>query len=244
MRLVLPRLYVILDAALLRIPETECAKCLVDAGVCLLQYRNKGATARELFAASSRLAAVLKPAKVRFIVNDRADVAALVDADGVHVGQEDLGVEEARTVLGAGKWVGVSTHNEEQLMAAAGSSADYVAVGPVFATGSKRNPDPVVGLELVRRARAITEKPIVAIGGITLERAAEVVKAGADSVAVISDIAAAEDPGARAREFVELLGRMDADRGSRELRGSPVSGGGMDKNGIALKSPNDAGQGR
>lgn len=244
MRLVLPRLYVILDAALLRIPETECAKSLVDAGVCLLQYRDKTATARELLAASNRLAALLKPTSVRWIVNDRADVAALADADGVHVGQEDLGVEEARTVLGAGKWVGVSTHSEDQVVAAAGSSADYIAVGPIFATESKRNPDPVVGLELVRRARQLTEKPIVAIGGITLERAAEVVEAGADSVAVISDILRAEDPQIRAREFVELLGRMDAGRGTTERMGSPESGEGMEKNGTAWKRPSDAEQKR
>jgi thiamine-phosphate pyrophosphorylase len=223
MRLVLPRLYVILDAALLKTPEIDCAKSLVDAGVCLVQYRNKRATARDLFESSRELAAFFKPNQVRFIVNDRADVAALADADGVHVGQEDLGVAEARAVIGAGKWVGVSTHNEQQVVEAAGSSADYVAVGPIFATGSKMNPDPVVGVGLVRRARAMTEKPIVAIGGITVERAAEVLEAGADSVAVISDILAAEDVGRRAREFVELLER------SNFRDGSETSGNALEK---------------
>jgi thiamine-phosphate pyrophosphorylase len=223
MRLVLPRLYVILDAALLKTPEIDCAKSLVDAGVCLVQYRNKRATARDLFESSRELAAFFKPHQVRFIVNDRADVAALADADGVHVGQEDLGVAEARAVIGAGKWVGVSTHNEQQVVEAAGSSADYVAVGPIFATGSKMNPDPVVGVGLVRRARAMTEKPIVAIGGITVERAAEVLEAGADSVAVISDILAAEDVGRRAREFVELLER------SNFRDGSETSGNALEK---------------
>jgi thiamine-phosphate pyrophosphorylase len=231
MRLVLPRLYVILDAALLKTPEIDCAKSLVDAGVCLVQYRNKRATARELFESSRELAAFFKPHQVRFIVNDRADVAALTDADGVHVGQEDLGVAEARAVIGAGKWVGVSTHNEQQVVEAAGSSADYVAVGPIFATGSKMNPDPVVGVGLVRRARAMTEKPIVAIGGITVERAAEVLEAGADSVAVISDILAAEDVGRRAREFVELLERSNFRDGS-------------ETSGAALEKLNDAGRGR
>jgi thiamine-phosphate pyrophosphorylase len=205
MRLVLPRVYVILDAALLNLPEVECAKTLVDAGVRLIQYRNKSASARQLFESSRELAKILHPAGVRFIVNDRADVAALADAGGVHVGQDDLGVEQAREIVGAQKWVGVSTHNLEQLKRAAESSAEYLAVGPIFSTSSKTSPDPVVGVEFVRKARSLTEKPIVAIGGITLERAAQVLQAGADSVAVISDIWRSDNPGRRAREYVELL---------------------------------------
>jgi len=210
MRLVLPRLYVILDAALISIPEKDCARNLVDAGVRLLQYRNKHASARQLFETSQELAAFLKPAGVQFIVNDRADVAALVGTDGVHVGQDDLGVEQAREVVGAGKLVGISTHNIEQFRAAAATSADYLAVGPVFATGSKENPDPVVGLGCVRQVHAMTEKPIVAIGGITLETAAEVMDAGADSVAVISDILRAENPGQRARQYIDLLDKRNS----------------------------------
>jgi thiamine-phosphate pyrophosphorylase len=207
MRLVLPRVYVILDAALLNIPEIECARKLADAGARLIQYRNKNASARELFEKSRELAALLNPIGVKFIVNDRADVAKLAGADGVHVGQDDLGVEQARAVLGSGKWVGVSTHNVEQFRAALETSADYIAVGPIFTTGSKMNPDPVVGLELVRQARTMTDRPIVAIGGITLERAGEVVEAGADSVAVISDILRAENPGERARQYIDSLER-------------------------------------
>ena len=143
-------------------------------------------------------------------MNDRADVAALAGADGVHVGQDDLGVEQARAVVGSAKWVGVSTHNAEQFQLAAKTSADYLAVGPIFATGSKENPDPVVGVEFVRQARAMTDKPIVAIGGITLERAAEVPKAGADSVAVISDILRAENPGRRARQYIDLFDKQNS----------------------------------
>jgi thiamine-phosphate pyrophosphorylase len=210
MRLVLPRLYVILDAALISIPEKDCAQKLVDAGVRLIQYRNKRASARQLFETSRELAEFLKPAGVQFIVNDRADVAALAGADGVHVGQDDLGVDQAREVLGAGKWVGVSTHDPEQFQAAVATSADYLAVGPVFATGSKENPDPVVGLEFVRQARVMTDKPIVAIGGIALESAAEVMDAGADSVAVISDILRAENPGQRARQYIDLLDKQNS----------------------------------
>jgi thiamine-phosphate pyrophosphorylase len=138
-------------------------------------------------------------------MNDRADVAFLAGASGVHLGQEDLGVEQARAVIGAGKLIGVSTHNLEQFQQAAATSADYVAVGPVFSTSTKPNPDPVVGTDFIRQVRGLTKKPIVAIGGITLERAAEVIQAGADSVAVISDILRAPDPGQRARQYVNLL---------------------------------------
>jgi thiamine-phosphate pyrophosphorylase len=139
------------------------------------------------------------------LVNDRADVAFLAGATGVHVGQEDLGVAEARSVMGPAKLVGVSTHNLEQFQRAAQTTADYLAVGPVFSTSTKANPDPVVGIEFIRRMRPLTDKPIVAIGGITLEHAAEVVEAGADSVAVIGDILLAPDPGKRARQFLDLL---------------------------------------
>ena len=205
-RLVLPRLYVILDAALLTVPETECAEKLAAAGVRLVQYRNKGASARELFERSKRLSSLLVPRGVTFIVNDRADVAAAAEASGVHVGEEDLGAEAARSVIGTGKLLGVSTHTSEQFKQAIATSADYVAVGPLFSTATKANPDPVVGIELIRRIRPLTDKPIVAIGGITLDRAAKVLQAGADSVAVISDVLLAPDPGQRVRQYIELLG--------------------------------------
>ena len=205
MRLVLPRLYVILDAALLTIPETECARQLVDAGVRVLQYRHKEASSRELLENAKKLSLALVPRGVTFVVNDRADVAALAGASGVHVGQEDLAVEDARAVVGPGRLVGVSTHNGAQFEQAAGTSADYIAVGPIFSTSTKSNPDPVVGTEFIRQVRPLTDKPIVAIGGITLERAAEVVRAGADAVALISDILRARNPGERARQFIETL---------------------------------------
>ncbi len=205
MRLVIPKLYVILDAGMLTEPAGETAKKLMDAGVRLLQYRDKRAAARELWSESRALAAAARAANCVFFVNDRPDVAYLAGADGVHVGQEDLEVEQARSVIGAERWVGVSTHNLEQFGTAAASSADYIAVGPIFPTKSKENPDPVVGMELLRRVRSLTEKPIVAIGGITLERAPEVLEAGADSVAVISDIVRAKDPAGKAREYIERL---------------------------------------
>ena len=171
----------------------------------MLQYRNKSASSRELFESSRRLSSQLVPKGISFLVNDRADVASVVDATGVHVGQEDLSAEAAREVVGTGKWVGVSTHNLEQFEHAAATSADYIAVGPVFCTSTKTNRDPVVGIDFIRRVRALTKKPIVAIGGITVGRAAELIRAGADSVAVASDILRAPDPGRRARQYIELL---------------------------------------
>ena len=205
MRLVLPRLYVILDATLLNNSPHDCAQELAAAGVRLLQYRNKSASARDLLETSRQLVSSLASYGSSLIVNDRPDVAALAGAAGVHVGQEDLDPEQARAVVGEEMWVGTSTHNLEQFGRAAATSADYIAVGPIFATTSKENPDPVVGLELVRQVRPLTDKPIVAIGGITLERAASVIAAGADSVAVIRDVLCAAKPGERARRFLETL---------------------------------------
>jgi thiamine-phosphate pyrophosphorylase len=205
MRLVLPRLYVILDATLLNNSPYDCAQELADAGVRLLQYRDKSACARDLLKTSRELVSSLNSYGSSLVVNDRPDVAALAGAAGVHVGQEDLEPQQARAVVGKEMWVGVSTHNLEQFRRAAGTTADYIAVGPIFATASKANPDPVVGLELIRQVRPLTEKPIVAIGGITLERAASVIAAGADSVAIIRDVLCAAKPGERARRFLETL---------------------------------------
>ena len=209
MRLVLPPLYVILDATLLKHSPQNCAQELAAAGVRLLQYRDKSAAAKELLETSRELASSLESPHTALIVNDRPDVAALAGARGVHVGQDDLGVEQARAVVGNEMWIGVSTHNLEQFRRAAATSANYIAIGPVFATTSKANPDPVVGLELIREVRGLTEKPIVAIGGITLDRAKSVMDAGTDSVAVISDILLARSPGERARQFLDALSQSN-----------------------------------
>lgn len=204
-RLVLPRLYVILDATLLSVSAIDCAQELAGAGVRLMQYRLKHAPAGEMLRVSRQLASALQPQGITFIVNDRPDVAAMAEASGVHVGQDDLGVAATRTLVGD-TVIGISTHNLEQFRAADASTADYIAVGPIFATSSKANPDPVVGIELIRQVRALTSKPIVAIGGIKLENAAEVIAAGADSVAVISDVLCAADRCQRAKQYIELLG--------------------------------------
>ena len=204
MNLVFPRLYAILDASLLTASEMELAETLAESGVELIQYRNKNATSRDLFETSRKLSARLSQRHARFIVNDRPDIALLSGAGGVHVGQEDLGVEQARAICGAGRWVGISTHTLEQVAAADRTTADYIAFGPIFPTTTKQNPDAVVGTELLRRVRQMTRKPLVAIGGITVERAAEVYDAGADSLAVARDLIVAKDPGARVREYLQV----------------------------------------
>lgn len=205
MRIALPRLYVILDATLLNNSPYNCAEELAAGGVRLLQYRDKAASAADLLETSQRLISSMKSRGVSMIVNDRPDVAALAGAAGVHVGQEDLDPEQARAVVGEQMWVGVSTHNVEQFRRALATTADYIAVGPIFATPSKANPDPVVGLDFIRQVRPLTDKPIVAIGGITLESAASVVAAGADSVAVIRDVLCAANPAEKARRYLETL---------------------------------------
>ncbi len=206
MNLVFPRLYAIIDPTLLTISELELAEALAGSGVELIQYRNKTAPSRQFFEISRQLSRALSPRGVRLVVNDRPDIALLAGAGGVHVGQDDLSVEDARAICGGldGKdcWVGVSTHTLEQLAAADRTSADYIAFGPIFQTATKKNPDPVVGTELLRKARQMTKKPLVAIGGITLDHAVEVYRAGADSLAVIRDLICAPDPGARAREYL------------------------------------------
>lgn len=202
-----PALYAILDQQFMKAPVVKCAKELASAGVELIQYRAKELSPRSYFAACSTLAEALATAKTRLIINDRPDIAAMVGAGGVHVGQNDLTPDDARKICGSGRWVGVSTHNIEQVRAAAHAPVDYIALGPIFPTASKKQPDPIVGTSLIREARKLTQKPIVAIGGITLERAPEVFAAGANSVAVIRDLLDVPDPAARAREFLAVAAK-------------------------------------
>ena len=205
-------LYVIIDPESTAIPVNYLASELAAAGVALIQLRDKKGPAAQVLAQARELSALLAPRGVRFILNDRPDIAAIADCAGVHVGQDDLPVEDARRIVGPSRWVGVSTHNRDQLRQAVVTSADYIAIGPIFPTSTKENPDPVVGLNFIRLARQLTSKPLVAIGGITLERAGGVFQAGADSVAVIRDIAAAKNPGQRAREYLAIA---EKSRGSR-----------------------------
>ena len=206
MPLVIPRLYAIIDPVQSggRSP-LEVAESLLQAGIGLIQFRHKGASSGELWACAAQLAKKIHDQDVVFIVDDRPDVARSVDADGVHVGQEDLPVECARRAIGLGKWVGCSTHSLEQVREAEGTSADYLAFGPVFPTASKKNPDAIVGLAGLRAARQTTRKALVGIGGITVQNARAVIEAGADSVAVISGLVGAPDIVKRAEEFLEIL---------------------------------------
>ncbi|MGB7025540.1 MAG: thiamine phosphate synthase [Candidatus Acidiferrales bacterium] len=212
-----PPVYAVLDEDLLSMPAPQYAQELISAGVDLIQYRAKHLPARKYLEVCSNLAETLANRDARFIVNDRPDIAAMIGAGGVHVGQEDLPPEEARRICGSGRWVGVSTHNLQQVRAAAKTSADYIAVGPIFSTSTKEKPDAVVGTSFIREARKLTQKPIVAIGGITRERAAEVYEAGADSIAVIRDLLATRDPAERAREFLAIAKRSqeNSQRSSR-----------------------------
>jgi thiamine-phosphate pyrophosphorylase len=198
-----PFLYPILDLDLLGgRPPAGVASLLVGRGVPLLQLRAKNATDRRLVEVARELLAVTSPRGVPLIVNDRPDVARIVGAAGVHVGQDDLPPREVRAVLGEGAIVGLSTHDLEQLRAAESEPVDYVAFGPIFPTDTKRAADPVVGLELLARARALTRRRLVAIGGITALTLRGVVGAGADGVAVSGAILKAEDPGAAAEALL------------------------------------------
>jgi thiamine-phosphate pyrophosphorylase len=201
----LPRLYAILDSSLFPGTEALClfAEELASAGVTLLQYRNKSGNARQMLDQARELKSRMG-ASVKLIMNDRADLCLAAGFDGVHVGQDDLSPAGARAVIGPSLTLGVSTHNPGQIAAADQTSADYIAVGPVFATLSKKNPDPTIGIEGVRAARKATVKPLVAIGGLTRANCQSVMEAGADSVAVISDLL--REPRKSVEEFLRILG--------------------------------------
>ncbi|HSY69503.1 MAG TPA: thiamine phosphate synthase [Edaphobacter sp.] len=205
----LPRLYPIVDEGSLRLRGVtlgRVAEELKAAGVMLLQYRNKEGEPDTILRDASVMWEVFDGSDCRLMMNDHADLVKPAGFGGVHVGQGDLSPEEARRVVGTKRWVGISTHNDEQVRIANGTDADYIAVGPVFATGTKVDADPVIGLEGVRRARALTKKPIVAIGGITRENARSVIDAGADSVAVISALfVEGETVGKVVGDFLEIL---------------------------------------
>ena len=200
-----PRLYAILDrssyAALADL--IAAADALTGAGVRLLQYRNKSDHAGTILADARELRTRVATS-CRLIMNDRADLCLAAEFDGVHVGQDDLSPLSVRAIIGPTHWLGVSTHHPAQVEAADQTPADYIAIGPVFQTSTKANPDPVIGLDGVGQARQRTRKPLVAIGGITRRNCLSAIEAGADSVAVISDLV--RDPEKSAEEFLRILG--------------------------------------
>lgn len=200
----LPKLYAILDAGCFSKSEElySFTRELISAGVTLLQYRNKNGNGRHMLEQAREIKHIVGDSAT-LIMNDRPDLCLVAGFDGCHVGQDDLSPQATRTILGEKYLVGVSTHNPEQVEEAHLTSSDYIAVGPVFQTGSKANPDPIVGLKGVRLARELTTKPLVAIGGITRVNCREVIEAGADCVAVIADLL--REPGKAAAEFLDLL---------------------------------------
>jgi len=182
----LPKLYAITDRGLSNGTHEEIVRSMLEGGARLIQLRDKEGSSREMLDAARKCLELTRPAGALLIINDRVDVALTTGADGVHLGQDDIDVEEAREILGDQKIIGISTHTLEQYRAALETSADYIAVGPVYPTTTKANPDEVIGLDMVRAARELADRPLVAIGGITHERAQEVLAAGADCIAVIS----------------------------------------------------------
>jgi thiamine-phosphate pyrophosphorylase len=201
----LPRVYAVADTSTLArrgVALPTAASAWLEGGAGILQIRHKDHWSRDVFEAAREVARLCREAGAALVIDDRADFAMLLQA-GLHVGQDDLTPRDARKLIGPDALLGFSSHNVAQLCTAGGEPVDYVALGPVFTTASKRNPDPVVGVEEMRRCRAMIEKPLVAIGGITRENALDVLRAGADSVAVISDLVP-DNPTARSlRERME-----------------------------------------
>lgn len=185
----------------------EAAEAILEAGARILQFRHKEFFSRMVLEDAERVARLCQQAGALFVVNDRADVAMLLEA-ALHLGQDDLPPQEARRIMPRGRIIGFSTHNAEQLRAGDLEPVDYLAIGPIFATGSKRNPDPLVGVDQLRVLRPLAHKPLVAIGGITRETAPSVFQAGADSVAIIGDLYARPltkaTLRARAEEWLEI----------------------------------------
>lgn len=189
LKLELPKIYPITDARISGLSHTEQVKRLVAGGASLIQLREKHLTPKEFYEDAKSAVEFAREHGVLILINDRVDIAMALDADGVHLGQTDLAPDRARTLLGHKKIVGFSTHSVAQALEASLLGIDYLAIGPVYTTSTKENPDPVVGLDGVRRVRdAIGDLPLVGIGGIRKDNFSEVLRAGADSIAIISDI--------------------------------------------------------
>ncbi|MBX6394111.1 MAG: thiamine phosphate synthase [Alicyclobacillaceae bacterium] len=203
----------------------EVARAWIAGGVRCIQLREKSMNARELLEAGRLLRRLTREAGVLFIVNDRADIAAALDADGVHLGQEDLPVSAARQILGPDRIIGLSTHSVEEAVEAEKQGADYIGLGPVKATATKTDTRPVVGIEGLRKVRRAVRLPIVAIGGIETADAEALGEAGADGLAVIRGLLDTEDIAERARQFVRLFERGRARRARDNIHFDEGEGG-------------------
>ena len=199
-------LYIILDPSVCPArPLVEVLTVAAEAGATLFQYRNKTASMKDAYGEALALRQAAAKAGVLFIVNDRCDLALAVDADGVHLGQGDLPLDLARKVMGPEKLIGISTHNPDQVQEAIAGQPDYLGFGPIFTPGSKQDHDPVVGLEGLRAMRALTSLPVFAIGGIYIDQVREVLRAGANGVAVISAILKAQDISQAVKSFLAQI---------------------------------------
>lgn len=187
--MLLPRIYPITDTRLTGLSHTEQVEKLIAGGAKFIQLREKYAPAKDFYEDAKLAIEIARRKSVKIIINDRADIALALKADGVHLGQDDLPPEKVREILGENAIIGFSTHNLEQIARAVKLPIDYAAIGPVFATTTKENPDEIVGIESVKRVReAVGDFPLVAIGGITAENFREVFEAGADSLAIIKSV--------------------------------------------------------
>ena len=201
----LPRLYPITDTLISGLSHAEQVERLAAGGASLIQLREKRAYPRDFYFAALEAMSAARSLGVQIVINDRADIAVAVRADGVHLGQADLPPDRARRLLGESRIIGYSTHTLEQALEANSAAVDYIAIGPVFQTFTKERPDSSVSLETITEVKRHIAKPLVAIGGITLITARLVIEAGADSVAVISDLLSAGNIADRTRSFLELL---------------------------------------
>ncbi len=206
----IPKFYPIIDASIAHISKIEdIVKMIIEGGARIIQLRAKDVSTRDFIEAARIIKQTIKPIakknKIKFIINDRVDIAMLICSDGVHLGQDDLPIKEARKILGKNKVIGISTHNIKEAVLAEKLGADYISFGPIFATSTKNDAQKPKGIDGLKKAREAVKTPIVAIGGITLENVKDVYNAGADSVAVISDILKSKDIKKKVHNFIKLL---------------------------------------
>lgn len=201
----IPKFYPIIDASIVHISKIEgVVKMIIEAGSRIIQLRAKYVSTRDFIDTAQIIKPIAKKNKATFIINDRVDIAMLVDADGVHLGQDDLQIKEARKILGKDKIIGISTHNAKEAVIAEKVGVDYISFGPIFATSTKGDAQKPKGIDGLKKVREAVKIPIVAIGGITLENAKDIYKAGADCAAVISDILKSDDIKGRIKRFISL----------------------------------------
>ena len=204
----LPKVYPITDTTISGLSHCEQVKRLIAGGAALIQLRDKRASSRVFYSDAQAAIEIARAADVKLIINDRVDIALALRADGVHLGQQDMPVDAARRILGDQAVIGFSTHNLEQIREALRLPIDYLAFGPIFPTTSKRNPDPVAGLDQLRRAREmVLPMPLVAIGGINRANALDVLNAGASAVALISAVLA--NPSRIARDLQQIVSSIE-----------------------------------